>query len=133
MTAPAWQSLPHSYPFCLLDEILFRDESGIAIARRRWTFDDPLVSETPSVQVFVVEMMAQCAGLAASSIENGGGGLIVKIDRLRLRRAPLPGRSVLVYAKTVKSFGSMAKVRSVCRQDDGCRLAAGEFLLGLQP
>ena len=98
--------LPHSHPFHLLDRVIVDvdDREGEVMALRRWSRNDPLIDESYPPRIYLAEMMAQCAGLAARTGERNGGGMIVKIDRLRLRKAPSPGCSVVVYARTVKRF-----------------------------
>ena len=122
--------LPHRYPFLLVDRVLELEPPAARLAVKNVSINEPFFSgHWPGLPimpgVLILESLAQAAGiLIAASIENPKTRvvLIASIDRVKLRRAVVPGDQLRleVHAERIKS--SSACIRGEARV--GERVAA---------
>lgn len=126
-------NLPHRSPFVLLDEIVERVPGQRAVARRAIPAADPLLCDDGFLgEVFLIEAMAQCAGVAASRGDDEAAGALVAIDAFRAMSRVAPGDLVLIEARIVKRMGAMARAKATVRVGENLR-AEGELTLRLGP
>lgn len=126
-------NLPHRAPFVLLDEIVARVPGERAVARRVVPVGDPLVRDQGYLgEVFLIEAMAQCAGVAAARNEADAAGALVALDAFNASVGVEPGDLMLIEARIVKRMGAMVRAKaSIHVGDELC--AEGELTLRMGP
>jgi len=123
--------LPHRTPFVLIDAVIEHEPGRRASARRQVSSGDPLLrDESQLSEIFLVEVMAQCAGIAAVG-EGGTSGVLVAVDRLQIHSAVEAGDSLLVEARVVKRMGAMVKATATIHVNDELR-AEADLVLRLE-
>lgn len=112
--------LPHRYPFLLVDRVLEVEGFKRAVGLKNVTMNEPFFNghypEEPIMPgVLIVEAMAQLAGLLLlRKLElTGKVPVLLSIDRVKFRRAVVPGDQLLLEAETLRLSGSRGRVR--CR------------------
>jgi 3-hydroxyacyl-[acyl-carrier-protein] dehydratase len=109
------QFLPHRPPFVLVDAVVERVPGQRATARRLLSTGDPLLRDASRLsEVFLIEAMAQCAGIAAAE-PDGVSGMLVAIDRFHVHLPVEAGEVLLIEACVVKKMGAMVKASAVIR------------------
>jgi 3-hydroxyacyl-[acyl-carrier-protein] dehydratase len=123
--------LPHRAPFVLVDAIVEHVPGQRASGRRMVSTSDPLLRDGDQlIEVLLIEVMAQCAGIASAD-DQGTSGMLVAVDSFRVHAPVEAGDSLLVEARVVKRMGAVAKARATIRVDDELR-ADGELVLRLE-
>lgn len=93
------RTLPHRYPFLLVDRILERDEDRV-LALKNVTINEPFFQghfpsplEAVMPGVLILEAMAQTAAFLAPGCREGESevGYLVGIEKARFRRKVVPG------------------------------------------
>ncbi len=131
------KSLPHRYPFLLVDRILEMERGKRAVGIKNVTANEPqFTGHWPGNPVMpgvlIVEAMAQTAGVALLSrhgTENNQaffGGL----DNMRFRRLVIPGDQLVIEAEIVRKKGAIHKVHIVARVE-GQVACEGDFSFAL--
>lgn len=113
------QSLPHSFPFRMIDRILKIEPGKRAVAIKNVSIDEPYLQghfprEPVMPSILILEALAQTGGIAFhSSFEKGGGGVpfLARIDEFRLKGKVIPGDSMILGAKIEHIFSNLAKVK----------------------
>jgi UDP-3-O-[3-hydroxymyristoyl] N-acetylglucosamine deacetylase / 3-hydroxyacyl-[acyl-carrier-protein] dehydratase len=112
--------LPHRYPFLLVDRVLEMDGFHRAVGIKNVSANEPFFqghypSEPIMPGVLIVEAMAQLAGiLLLRKLELSGKlPVLLSIDRVKFRRAVLPGDVLRLEAETLRLSGGRGRVR--CR------------------
>ena len=115
------QSLPHVFPFRLIDRILEIEPGKKAIALKNVSEDDFFLQghflKEPIVPgVLIAEALAQTGGLAFHSIKEKGTGdeeepFLAAIDQFRLRGKIIPGDQIILEAEVLYIFSHLAKVK----------------------
>ena len=127
--------LPHAYPFLLLDRVVALDPGRAVVAIKNVTHTDPLLDATGRLPpVFLAEVMTQAAGVAVGTPADGSPpppGMLVRIDRFRVRGAVTGGDQLWVYVRIVRTFGATVLARGVV-DVDGRRCAAAELVLAIR-
>jgi UDP-3-O-[3-hydroxymyristoyl] N-acetylglucosamine deacetylase/3-hydroxyacyl-[acyl-carrier-protein] dehydratase len=120
--------LPHRYPFLLVDRVLEIDGYRRAVGIKNVTVNEPFFQghypEEPIMPgVLVVEAMAQLAGiLLLRKLElTGRVPVLLSIDRVKFRRAVVPGDQIRLEAVTLRLSEGRARVQ--------CRSTVGEALV----
>lgn len=94
------QSLPHRYPFLMIDKIIRIDGDETAIGIKNVTFNEPIFQghfpENPIFPgVLIIEGMAQTAGAIVIKHDAGGGKknivLMLGVDKAKFRKPAGPG------------------------------------------
>lgn len=124
-------SLPHRTPFLLLDAVVEVVPGERAVAERLVTSADPLLRDGGELnEVLLVEVMAQCAGVAAASDGHGMTGALVAIDRFQVHRTVAVGDRITAAARVVKRMGEMVRA-DVTAHVDGTLCAEAQLTLKL--
>jgi UDP-3-O-[3-hydroxymyristoyl] N-acetylglucosamine deacetylase/3-hydroxyacyl-[acyl-carrier-protein] dehydratase len=121
--------LPHRYPFLLVDRVLRLDGFRRAVGVKNVTVNEPYFvghyPEEPIMPgVLVVEAMAQLAGIMLlRKLElTGKVPVLLSIDRVKFRRAVVPGDQLRLEAETLRLSGGRGRVQ--CRSTvDGVLVA----------
>jgi 3-hydroxyacyl-[acyl-carrier-protein] dehydratase len=94
------KSLPHRYPFLMIDKIVMIDGDETAIGIKNVTFNEPIFQghfpENPIFPgVLIIEGMAQTAGAIVIKHDAGGGKknivLMLGVDKAKFRKPAGPG------------------------------------------
>lgn len=121
--------MPHRYPMLLVDRVLEVDGDRRAVGVKNVTINEPFFTGhfpgTPVMPgVLIVEAMAQLSSvLVAQNIEHTGRlGMLLSLDRVKLRRPVVPGDQLILEAESVRIRSRIAHMR--CRAYVGEELAA---------
>jgi len=132
-------TLPHRYPFLLVDRILELEPGKRAVGVKNVTVNEDFFNGhfpgNPIMPgVLTIEAMAQVAGiLALVTTENSGKlALIAGIDKMRFRRPVVPGDQLVTEVTMLKIKNDIGRVKVVGRVD-GAVVAEGEYLFVLRP
>ncbi|HVW20259.1 MAG TPA: bifunctional UDP-3-O-[3-hydroxymyristoyl] N-acetylglucosamine deacetylase/3-hydroxyacyl-ACP dehydratase [Opitutaceae bacterium] len=119
-------TLPHRYPFLLVDRVVGFDAGGDGItALKNVTINEPYFNGhfpgNPVMPgVLQLEAMAQAAGILMLRKTNNAskGAFFMSADKVKFRRPVLPGDQLLITAKLTKSRGGkLAAASAECRVD----------------
>jgi beta-hydroxyacyl-ACP dehydratase FabZ len=105
-----FRSLPHRYPFLLVDRVLATDRSTWMTAIKNVTINEPFFEghfpDHPVMPgVLVVEAMAQVGVILLFSGDQGRGNRLVYfsgIDNCRFRRPVVPGDQLRLEVKVLR-------------------------------
>ena len=129
--------LPHRYPFLLVDRVLEVEGFQRAVGIKNVTLNEPFFNghypdEPIMPGVLIVEAMAQLAGLLLlRKLElTGKVPVLLSIDRVKFRRAVVPGDQLRLEAETLRLSGSRGRVH--CRSYvEGQRVAEARLNFAL--
>ena len=131
------ETLPHRYPFLMVDRILELEPGRRAVGIKNVTFNEPHFTghwpENPVMPgVLVLEAMAQVGGvfLLCTSDNRGKLAYFGGVDKVRWRRAVVPGDQLLMEATMLRCRGAVGRVAIVARVD-GEVACEGEFTFAL--
>jgi UDP-3-O-[3-hydroxymyristoyl] N-acetylglucosamine deacetylase/3-hydroxyacyl-[acyl-carrier-protein] dehydratase len=112
--------LPHRYPFLLVDRVTELDGFQRAVGIKNVSVNEPFFEghypDQPIMPgVLILEAMAQLAGLLLlRKLElTGKVPVLLSIDRVKFRRAVVPGDQIRMEAFTLRLSGGRGRVR--CR------------------
>ncbi len=119
------KSIPHRYPFLLVDRVLELEKGKRIVAVKNVTMNEPFfVGHFPGTPVMpgvlIVEAMAQAgAVLFLSEIEDRDSKLIyfTGIDGARFRRAVIPGDRLVLEVDVLQLRSRACKMRGTARVD----------------
>ncbi len=116
--------LPHTNPFLFIDRVLSLDSGSRAEGVKVVTHEP-----TGYSPVFLIESMAQLAGIAVAR-EKGEGGFLASVDHAEFSGGVNAGDRIIVSVRIVKSFGRL----HLCEGEanvDGRRVASARLTLGV--
>ena len=130
------RSLPHAFPFRMIDRILDIEKGKRAIALKNVSMDEPYFlghfpKEPILPGVLILEAMAQTGGLAFESFfEKGEEGVpvLASIEEFRLKRRVIPGDQLIIEAEVLRIFSNLAKVKVLAKVKEET-VAEGTFVL----
>jgi 3-hydroxyacyl-[acyl-carrier-protein] dehydratase len=132
-------TLPHRYPFLLVDRILELEPGKRAVGIKNVSVNEDFFNGhfpgNPIMPgVLIVEAMAQVAGILALVTTQNSGSLafIAGIDKMRFRRPVVPGDQLVTEVTLLKTKNDIGRVKVVGRVD-GAVVAEGEYLFVLRP
>jgi 3-hydroxyacyl-[acyl-carrier-protein] dehydratase len=134
------RSLPHAFPFRMIDRILSIEKGKHATTLMNVSMDEPYFlghfpKEPVLPGVLILEAMAQTGGLAfESSFEKGEEGVpvLASVEEFRLKRKVIPGDRLIIEAEVLRIFSNLAKVKVLVRVEEEA-VAEGTFVLGKIP
>ncbi len=124
-------TLPHRYPFLLVDKVLEIDEEkGRVVAQKNVSFNEPFFNGhfpgSPIMPgVLILEALAQAGALAMhNDLDPGSLALLLSIEKAKFRKAVVPGDVLIleVIAKHVNKRGG--KVSAKAFVDDSLAVEA---------
>ena len=132
------QSIPHRYPFLLLDRIIEMEPPHRVVAIKNVTANEPFFSgHFPGVPimpgVLIVEAMAQAgAVLMLHDMPDKQSKLIyfTGIDHARFRRIVVPGDQLRLTLEVINLRSRTCKMKGLA-EVDGQRVAEAEILSAL--
>jgi 3-hydroxyacyl-[acyl-carrier-protein] dehydratase len=116
--------LPHANPFLFIDRVLSL-ERGVCATGLKVVTHEP----TGYPIVFLVESIAQLAGIVAAK-EEGEGGFLASIDHAEFSGMIRPGDRIVVTVRIVKSFGRLHLCEGEAIVEDK-RVASAKLTLGV--
>jgi len=131
-------SIPHRYPFLLLDRVLELEQGRRVVALKNVTINEPFfLGHFPGAPVMpgvlIVEAMAQAgAVLLLHAMPDRASKLVyfTGIDKARFRRTVVPGDQLRLTLEVLKLRSRSCKLRGIA-EVDGQRVAEAEILSAL--
>jgi 3-hydroxyacyl-[acyl-carrier-protein] dehydratase len=132
------RSLPHRYPFLLVDRVLELEARKRIVAVKNVTFNEPFFpGHFPGAPVMpgvlIIEAMAQAgAVLLLHDMEDRDSKLVLftGIDKARFRRTVVPGDQLRVTLEVLKLRSTTCKMRARA-EVDGQLVTEAEILSAL--
>ncbi len=133
------KTLPHRYPFLLVDRIVELEEGKRAVGIKNVTINEPYFEgHFPNYPIMpgalIVEAMAQVGVFMAMRHPESEGKLVyfAGIDNVRFRKPVIPGDQLRIEVEVVWVRGSIGKMKAVATVD-GAIVTEGEFMFSLVP
>ena len=132
------RTLPHRYPFLLVDRILELEPGIRAVGLKNVTINEPFFEghfpgHPVMPGVLQIEAMAQAAGiLMLRRIENSGKlSFFMSADNVKFRKPVIPGDQIVIEAELTRVRKSIGRAKCVCKVgDDVVSEAELMFLIG---
>jgi 3-hydroxyacyl-[acyl-carrier-protein] dehydratase len=128
------KTLPHRYPFLLVDRIIEMEPGKRVVGIKNVTVNEPFFPghwpELPVMPgVLIVEAMAQVGGVMLLAIADNTGkqAYIAGLDKVRFRRKVVPGDQLVITVEMLKTKGGVGRCQGVARVD-GEVACEGEFI-----
>jgi len=121
------EMLPHRYPFLLIDKIIQYEPGDYAIGLKRLSYNEPYFAGSfPAAPMMpgamIVETMAQTAAALVMKTLGGyaEGNLtyFTSIEKTRFLKPIVPGDTIHIYAKLVRSKRMIWKLKAHVKVDD---------------
>jgi len=133
-------SLPHAFPFRMIDRILDSEKGKRATALKNVSVDElyflgHFPKEPVLPGVLILEAMAQTGGLAfESSFERKeeGSPALASIEEFRVKKSVIPGDRLIIEAEVLRIFSNLAKVKALAKVEEET-VAEGTFVLAKSP
>ncbi|NPV48030.1 MAG: 3-hydroxyacyl-ACP dehydratase FabZ [Armatimonadetes bacterium] len=130
-------TLPHRYPFLMIDRIVELVPGVRAVGIKNVTANEPQFTghwpENPVMPgVLMLEAMAQVGGvfLLSEVDSKGKTAYFAGMDGIRFRRTVIPGDQLRITAELVRRKGGMGKVAIVAKVGEEVAVE-GEFMFAL--
>lgn len=131
------KTLPHRYPFLLVDRILEIEVGKRAVGLKNVTINEPFFQghwpETPVMPgVLILEAMTQVGAIMLLAHPDNAEkqAFIGGLDKVRFRRKVIPGDVLVITAEFVKSKGDLGHGKAVACVE-GEIACEGEFSYAL--
>ncbi|PYI51157.1 3-hydroxyacyl-ACP dehydratase FabZ [Paenibacillus flagellatus] len=131
------ETIPHRYPFLLVDRILEVEEGVRAVGLKNVTINEPFFAgHFPGYPVMpgvlIAEALAQVAAVAMlrSEANRGKIGLLAGIDQFRFRDQVKPGDTLILEMEITRMKGTIGKGRGVAKVGEKI-VAEGELMFAL--
>ena len=129
-------TLPHRYPFLLVDRITEWTDGTKAVGYKNVTANEPYFTghfpDRPIMPgVLIVEAMAQVAATLAMRGNPGYQVYLLGVDDFRIRTPVVPGDRLEIETNIEKVKGIFWRFKGTARVD-GKEVASGEFLAAVQ-
>ncbi len=119
------RTLPHRYPFLLVDRILELEPGKRAVGVKNVTANEPhFTGHWPGNPVMpgvlIIEAMAQTAGVALLTAQQTQGkqAFLGGVDKVRFRRPVVPGDQLVIEAEIVRQKGAIGKMHIVAKVEE---------------
>ncbi|GAE92482.1 (3R)-hydroxymyristoyl-[acyl carrier protein] dehydratase [Gracilibacillus boraciitolerans JCM 21714] len=116
-------TIPHRYPFLLVDAIIEQNENRIA-GKKNVTINEPFFQghfpDYPVMPgVLIIEALAQVGAVAILSKEENKGkiGFLAGIDKCRFKRQVIPGDTLHLEVEIIRIKGPIGKGKAVAKVD----------------
>lgn len=132
------KTLPHRYPFLLVDRILESDWDTRIVGLKNITINEPFFQGhfpgNPVMPgVLQMEAMAQVAGILLNKRNNRDGQIAYfsSIDKARFRKIVRPGDTLIMEIVMIKARLNLAKVQATARVRDEL-VSEGELMFHIE-
>lgn len=128
-------SLPHRYPFLMIDKIVDIDRDETAIGIKNVTFNEPIFQghfpENPVFPgVLIIEGMAQTAGAIVIKHDSTGGRknivLMLGVDKAKFRKPAGPGDTIEFHIAKIQRRRNVGRYEAKAMVD-GAVIAEAEI------
>jgi len=133
------KTLPHRYPFLLVDRIIELEEGKRAVGIKNVTMNEPhFQGHFPDYPVMpgvlIVESMAQVGAIMALRLPESEGKLVffAGIDNARFRKPVIPGDQLRIEVEVLWVKSSIGKMKAKSSVDDQL-VAEGDLMFSLVP
>lgn len=134
------ETLPHRYPFLLVDRVVEMEEGKRVVGIKNVTINEPFFQghfpgHPVMPGVLIVEAMGQVGGLLLMSLVEDPEGKVVYLtglDKVRFRQPVRPGDQLVCELELLRRRGTHCKVRGVARVE-GAVVAEAELMASLVP
>ncbi len=130
-------TLPHRYPFLLVDKVVELEEGKRVVAIKNVTINEPFFQgHFPGFPVMpgvlLVEAMAQAGAIMALRLPQNQGKIVffAGIDNVRFRRPVVPGDQITIEAEVLWVKGAIGKMKASAKVGDEIA-AEGDLLFSL--
>ncbi|HEY8576281.1 MAG TPA: 3-hydroxyacyl-ACP dehydratase FabZ [Devosia sp.] len=129
------KSLPHRYPFLMIDKIIKIDGDETAVGIKNVTFNEPIFQghfpENPIFPgVLIIEGMAQTAGAIVIKHDAGGGKknivLMLGVDKAKFRKPAGPGDVIEFHIAKIQRRRNVGRYEAKAMVD-GAIIAEAEI------
>jgi len=110
------QTIPHRYPFLLVDKVLEVEEGSRVVAIKNVTINEPFFQghfpDYPVMPgVLIIEAMAQVGAIAMLGKEENKGkiGFLAGVDKCRFKRQVKPGDQLKLEVEITRLKGAIGK------------------------
>jgi UDP-3-O-[3-hydroxymyristoyl] N-acetylglucosamine deacetylase/3-hydroxyacyl-[acyl-carrier-protein] dehydratase len=131
-------TLPHRYPFVMLDRVVEFVSEDELVAIKNVTINEPYFhghypGNPVMPGVLQVEAMAQAAGVLLLRRGSGEGkvALLMSADKVKFRKAVRPGDQVVINAKLTRTRGNKIATAEVTCSVDGLVVSSAELMFTL--
>lgn len=131
-------TIPHRYPFLLVDKIIDIECGKKAIGIKNVTINEPFFQghfpDYPVMPgVLIVEALAQVGAVAMLSIEENKGklALFTGIDNFRFKKEVKPGDVLNLNVEIIRVKGPMGKGKATAYVNDNI-VAQGEIMFAIK-
>jgi UDP-3-O-[3-hydroxymyristoyl] N-acetylglucosamine deacetylase/3-hydroxyacyl-[acyl-carrier-protein] dehydratase len=118
------KTLPHRYPFLLVDRILEYEAGKRVVGLKNVTINEPFFQghfpgHAIMPGVLIIEAMAQVGGMLLMATSHQGDKVVyfTSLDNVKWRKPVRPGDQLLFELDVVQIRGAMCKMRGVARVD----------------
>ncbi len=106
--------LPHGLPFLFIDRVLHLDEGKEGLALKNVTANEPYFRghfpDNPVFPgVFLVEAMAQLAGIVAAPAGDKPAGMLASVSDMRFLKPVVPGDQVIIRVSLSARLGGAVR------------------------
>ena len=131
------KTIPHRYPFLLIDKVVEMEEGKRAVAIKNVTINEPFFQghfpgHPIMPGVLICEALAQVGVVMALRVPANEGKLVyfAGIDKVRFRKLVIPGDQLRLEVETIWMRGSLGKMSGKATVD-GELAVEGEFMFSL--
>ncbi len=132
------ETLPHRYPFLMVDRVLEFIGEDELVAIKNVTINEPYFqghfpSEPVMPGVLQIEAMAQAAGILMLRKTSASGSIafFMSADKVKFRQAVRPGDQLVINAKLTKSRGKKIGVAECTCTVGGNVVSSGELMFAV--
>ncbi|MUV37360.1 3-hydroxyacyl-[acyl-carrier-protein] dehydratase [Lentibacillus sp. JNUCC-1] len=118
------QTIPHRYPFLLVDRVLEVEEGKRVVALKNVTVNEPSFQghfpDYPVMPgVLIIEALAQTGAIAVLGREENQGkiGFLAGIDKCRFKRQVKPGDQLQLEVEITRLKGPVGKGKGIATVD----------------
>jgi UDP-3-O-[3-hydroxymyristoyl] N-acetylglucosamine deacetylase/3-hydroxyacyl-[acyl-carrier-protein] dehydratase len=118
------RTLPHRYPFLLVDRILEYEEGKRVVGLKNVTINEPFFQghfpgHAIMPGVLIIEAMAQVGGMLLMATSHQGDKVVyfTSLDNVKWRKPVRPGDQLRFELDVVQIRGAMCKMRGVAKVD----------------
>lgn len=118
------ETIPHRYPFLLVDKVLEIEEGKRVVALKNVTVNEPFFQgHFPNYPVMpgvlIVEALAQAGAIAVLGMEGNEGkiGFLAGLDKCRFKRQVQPGDQLKLDVEIIRIKGPIGKGKAVATVD----------------
>ena len=117
------ESLPHRYPFIMVDKVLECDPNKSIVAVKNVTISEPYFQGHFPGQpimpgVLIIEALAQAVALMHVDVDASRQYLLVGIDKARFKRRVVPGDQLILKASLDQVKGNFSLCATQAFVDD---------------